>query len=216
MAYSVVDEENAERKCEWRVTVDGVMLTQNFFGAAENATGGALWDSSLVLWESVQSRPWHGKRVLELGSGVGFLAVKLAMKGAQVVATDGDADAMYLLRDNLKRNQIHDPAVRTAFLPWGNDVALLAAFPTKLEFDVVIGADLIYNADFHAPLLETLQAVCSESTVLLLSYRLRHDEKEAEFLEGLQKHFDIILLREVDATAIVLVELTRKPRSKST
>ncbi|RHY34772.1 hypothetical protein DYB32_000648 [Aphanomyces invadans] len=106
MAHNVVAEENAERKCEWRVTVDGVVLTQNFFGAAVNATGGALWDSSLVLWESLQCRRWHGQHVLELGSGVGFLAVKLAIQGAQVVATDGDADAMHLLRDNLKRNQV--------------------------------------------------------------------------------------------------------------
>ncbi|ETW02315.1 hypothetical protein, variant [Aphanomyces invadans] len=179
MAHNVVAEENAERKCEWRVTVDGVVLTQNFFGAAVNATGGALWDSSLVLWESLQCRRWHGQHVLELGSGVGFLAVKLAIQGAQVVATDGDADAMHLLRDNLKRNQVASQ-VRTAFLPWGDDAALQAAFPSTNgppKFDHVVGADLIYNPDFHSPLVSTLRAVCSDTTVVHLSYRIRHEEK---------------------------------------
>ncbi|KAF0694435.1 Aste57867_14690 [Aphanomyces stellatus] len=209
----VVSEENAERKCEWRVTVDGIILTQNFFGGAENATGGALWDSSLVLWQILEDREdldFRGKRVLELGSGVGFLAMKLAKGGAHVVATDGDNDAMYLLKDNLKRNNIAD-GIAAATLPWGSPEAY-ARFRTvhSEPFEYIVGADLIYNSDFHGELLHTLRDVCSESTVVLLSYRIRDEDKEEEFVERLQPHFNVITMWQVDSTGIVFLELTRR------
>ncbi|KAG9402526.1 hypothetical protein AC1031_007136 [Aphanomyces cochlioides] len=206
----VSSDENAERKCDRRLTIDGVVLTQNFFCAAENATGGALWDSSLVLWERIRHREFASKRILELGSGVGFLAVKLANAGAHVIATDGDNDAMHLLRDNLKRNNVSD-AVKTVPLEWGDDAASTQLLSTHgPSFDYVVGADLIYNSDFHEPLLTTLGAVCSTTTTFLFSYRVRHEDRDQHFLERLQEQFDVVELHPIEGTGIVYVELKKK------
>ncbi|KAH9116791.1 hypothetical protein LEN26_007311 [Aphanomyces euteiches] len=221
----VSSDENAERKCDRRLTIDGVVLTQNFFCAAENATGGALWDSSLVLWERIRRREFASKRILELGSGVGFLAIKLANAGAHVIATDGDNDAMHLLRDNLKRNNVND-AVKSVPLEWyaldfvgrstnafprGDEAASTQLLSTHgPSFDYVVGADLIYNSDIHEPLLTTLRAVCSTTTTFLFSYRVRHEDKEQRFLERLQEHFDVVELHPVEGTGIVYVELKKK------
>ncbi|KAF0694434.1 Aste57867_14689 [Aphanomyces stellatus] len=215
VAVVVANEENVDRKCAWRVTVEDVVLTQNFFGGVDNATGGALWDASLVLWQVMKSRNDHnfcGKRVLELGAGVGFLAVKMAQDGAKVVATDGDLDTVALLQENVKQNNVTD-GVAAAPLFWGDAVSY-----TKLKavysdpFDYVVGADVIYFAGDHGELLETLCDVCNDATVVFLSYRLRHPDKEEAFLESVQDHFKILTMQEVDATGVYFVELMRRHR----
>ncbi len=110
-------EENIERKVARRIAVDDVILLQNFFGMDTNSTGGALWDSSLVLWSKIQDLDLRGKRVLELGSGVGFLSIKAASKGAYMIATDGDLDVIELLRENITRN--HN-SIQATQLKWSD------------------------------------------------------------------------------------------------
>ncbi|OQS01604.1 hypothetical protein ACHHYP_20024 [Achlya hypogyna] len=208
----VCQEENCERKAQWRVNIDGVMLTQNYFGLGENSTGGALWDSSIVLWEKVRTMDLASRCVLELGSGVGFLAIKLAASGANVVATDGDEEALPIFRANVKRNTTDDiPALH---LKWGDNETLAtfrARYPKDSHFDYVMGADLIFNADYHEALLQTLnEVVVSPATRLLMAYRIRDEEREETFVARLQGHFTLLHSEVVGDTDIVYMELQRR------
>ncbi|EQC31802.1 hypothetical protein SDRG_10591 [Saprolegnia diclina VS20] len=211
MTDDVVKDENCERKAQWRVTVDDVLLTQNFFGLGENSTGGALWDSSLVLWAKLRTMAIASRTVLELGSGVGFLAIKMASQGAHVVATDGDIEAISIFRDNVQRNGL--PPIPAHHLSWG-DAASLAAFHEtypSTSWDYLVGADLIFNADYHDALLATLVAVVVRpETRVLLAYRVRDEDKEAMFLEKVQGPFVLVESEEVGETGIVYVELQKR------
>jgi 2-polyprenyl-3-methyl-5-hydroxy-6-metoxy-1,4-benzoquinol methylase len=60
-------------------------------GSFLSFSGGILWKASLVLldWlERNQTAALKGKRVLELGSGEGHLAIELCRMGAHVTATE--------------------------------------------------------------------------------------------------------------------------------
>jgi len=135
-----------------------------------------LWTASLVLLRHLESRCdegfWRGKRVLELGSGMGHLAVGLARLGAHVTATEGGYGghavlqvwSRHLLQEregggepaaegqlSAGRNA-HGGTLATRELWWGPDDGLSAGD----GFDVVILSELVYDEDLHEPLLDTL------------------------------------------------------------
>ncbi len=93
-----------------------------------------------------------GRKVLELGCGLGLPSLTASLRGADVLATDWAADAIELLRQNAERN---DAPLRVARLRWSEPEPLLRAAP----WDLVLGADLLYeerNADQLAGLLPRL------------------------------------------------------------
>jgi predicted nicotinamide N-methyase len=108
-----------------------------------------LWPSGIALAEVVDRLAIQGKRVLELGAGLGIPSLVAALRGADVLATDWSDDAVSLLRDNAERNGI---ALRVERVRWDEPEPLLRAAP----WDVVLGADLLYEERNAEQLLELL------------------------------------------------------------
>jgi len=111
-----------------------------------------LWPSGVALARHVATLGLEGKRVLELGCGLGLPSLAAALGGAHVLATDWAEDAIELLRRNAERN---DVPLRVAQVRWSEPEPLLRAAP----WDIVLGADLLYearNADQLAELLPQL------------------------------------------------------------
>ncbi len=113
-----------------------------------------LWPSGVALAEVVASLDLRGRRVLELGAGLGLPSLAAALGGADVLATDWAEDAVALLRANAERNGI---ALRAERVRWDEPEPLVRAAP----WDVVLGADLLYegrNAEQLLTLLPLLGA----------------------------------------------------------
>ncbi|MDE3024182.1 MAG: 50S ribosomal protein L11 methyltransferase [Acidobacteriota bacterium] len=111
-----------------------------------------LWPSGLALARFVAGRDLGGRRVLELGAGLGLPSLAAALRGADVLATDWAEDAVTLLRVNAARNRVE---LRAACVRWDEPEQLYAGAP----WDVVLGADLLYeqrNADALLALLPRL------------------------------------------------------------
>lgn len=94
-------------------------------------------------------------RILELGSGTGWLSLSLALGSAEPLMTATDrTGALPLLWQNVLRNQARHPkqelSVDVQELEWGG--------PDRLEgqWDLVIGSDLLYLHEHHALILDTL------------------------------------------------------------
>jgi predicted nicotinamide N-methyase len=98
-----------------------------------------LWPSGLALARHVAARELSGRRVLELGCGLGLPALAAAMRGADVLATDWAEDAIGLLQRNAERNGVF---LRVARVRWSDPEPLLRPAP----WDLVLGADLLYEA----------------------------------------------------------------------
>jgi predicted nicotinamide N-methyase len=97
-----------------------------------------LWPSGLALAEEL-SAGWDlaGKRVLELGCGLGAPSVVAAARGAQVVAVDSAPEAVVFTAHNLALNTLEG---EVALVDWRDARALADGAP----FDLVIAADVLY------------------------------------------------------------------------
>jgi predicted nicotinamide N-methyase len=99
------------------------------------------WPSGLALARRVAADPPVGKRVLELGCGLGIPSIAAARGGAaHVLATDANTDAVVFAAHNLHLN---DVAGETAAGDWYETAGLLSAEP----WDLVLAADVLYTRE---------------------------------------------------------------------
>ena len=108
-----------------------------------------LWPSGLALARVVAGMDLAGRRVVELGAGLGLPSLAAALRGADVLATDWAEDAVTLLRENAARNGI---ALRAERVRWDEPAALLGGAP----WDLVLCSDVLYEQRNAERLLELL------------------------------------------------------------
>lgn len=120
-----------------------------------------LWPSGLALARHVAVRALAGRTVLELGCGLGLPSLAAALAGADVLATDWAPEALGLLRHNAASNEL---IVATAVLAWGGDDALDLG-----QFDLVLAADVLYEARNARPLLRLLDRVVASGGEALIA-----------------------------------------------
>jgi predicted nicotinamide N-methyase len=111
-----------------------------------------LWASAVALAEVVARADLRGRRVLELGCGLGLPSIAAARAGANVTATDWSAAATETTAANAQRNGVH---LETATVDWHEPWALTQAAP----WDLVLASDVLYErpqADLLLALLPRL------------------------------------------------------------
>lgn len=121
-----------------------------------------VWPSSLVLAARLASAPPAGRRVVEVGCGVGVPAVVCALGGADVLATDWYAEALAFTQANAAAAGAR---LETMLADWAAPPPALLARPPA---DLVIGADVLYeerNGPALADLLPRLLAPGGEALV---------------------------------------------------
>lgn len=96
-----------------------------------------LWPSAQILAEEVRTMRLSGLRVLELGCGMGLVAIAATMAGAKVMATDYYDDA--LLFTQLNAAEATGETIATRMIDWSK-------MPDDLgRFDVVLASDVLYE-----------------------------------------------------------------------
>ena len=99
-----------------------------------------VWPSSTVLAGVVGALDGRGKRVLELGSGLGLVAGAAARAGFEVTATDYYEDSLLFARVNAWRASGRE--ITTLHVDWRR-------FPTTLgRFDLVLASDVLYEREY--------------------------------------------------------------------
>jgi predicted nicotinamide N-methyase len=115
-----------------------------------------LWPSAITLARAVARRALSGRRVLELGCGLGLPGLAAAaVGGARVTLTDWAPDAVVAARDNAARNGV---ALEALVCDWRAPDTLVARAP----WDLVLLADVLYEARNVAPLLDLLPRLTGE------------------------------------------------------
>lgn len=112
-----------------------------------------LWPSSTVLADHVLAEGRAACRAIELGSGIGLVAMAAALAGHDSLATDYYEDALLFARANSFRNLGRElPAM---IVDW-------RAVPSTLgRFDLVLASDVLYErryADLVAGVIDRLLA----------------------------------------------------------
>jgi predicted nicotinamide N-methyase len=117
-----------------------------------------LWRSGKALAREVAGMKLEGRRVLELGCGLGAPSLAAARGGAIVLATDADPDALELLERNARGNGL---SLDTMLVEWSDTDELVARGP----FDLVLAADVLYERQSVANLLEVLPRLAPEALI---------------------------------------------------
>lgn len=110
---------------------------------------GHVWPAGCLLAEVMGAWPVDGRRILELGCGLGLASLVLKQRGADVTATDYHPLAGDFLAGNAARNGL--PAIPWRQLDWSIPDDTLG------RFDLIIGSDILYergHAALLAPVLE--------------------------------------------------------------
>jgi predicted nicotinamide N-methyase len=154
-----------------------------------SSLGMQTWGSAIVLMEMIARSPQdffprsfgaisRPLRILELGAGTGLVTLALAKLfmalltearniPIELVATDFHPDVIANLRDNVSSNLLHssDPWVSVSVhkLDWQEyenfDLQQTNTTPFEEPFDVVIGADIVYDSRHAAWIRSTVAAL---------------------------------------------------------
>jgi SAM-dependent methyltransferase len=98
---------------------------------------GQTWAAGQTLAQAMHGFEIGGKRILELGCGIGLASLVLQRRGAQVIASDAHPLTEVFLAYNAALNAL--PAIHYRQLDW--DVPL----PTLGLFDLIIASDVLYE-----------------------------------------------------------------------
>jgi ETFB lysine methyltransferase len=105
---------------------------------------GIVWASGQVLAREMVDFEIAGKRILEVGCGIALASHLLNKRHANITATDYHPEVENFLTENIKLNKGDViPFVRTG---WADAETNLG------KFDVIIGSDILYEAE-HVELL---------------------------------------------------------------
>jgi predicted nicotinamide N-methyase len=108
-----------------------------------------VWPSSIALARAVAVRTLGGRRVVELGCGLGLPSVVAALGGARVLATDWAGEAVRAAARNAEAN---GTALATARVAWDEPAPLLEGAP----WDLVLASDVLYEQRMVDALLALL------------------------------------------------------------
>ena len=186
---------------EFDVSGVGIKMVGN--DSVDNTGAKRVWDAAVVLAAYFtggkgggkgKRTDVTGKKIIELGSGLGYLASVLAMQGADVLATEME-EMLPLLSRNTSiatatargegKSKCKD--VLTAKLDWTTHETDIPKLPTELSFDMIIATDVIYLEQYLPPFLETVASLLrtSPSAVVYICVDVRNENTLRQFHKSL-------------------------------
>ena len=108
---------------------------------------GQLWPAGQILANAMSVIPIAGRRILEIGCGLGLSSLVLQRRAADITASDHHPLADSFLKHNADLNFLKRPTY--VDLSWNKPHTTLG------RFDLIIGSDILYERD-HADMLSEL------------------------------------------------------------
>lgn len=167
-----------------------------------------VWPSAIALAEFIlKSDEFCGKKVLELGCGLGLTSVALGFKGAIVTATDYEVMALQYARRNYIRNIRSDKNATFVYLDWRHPFL-------SEKFDFVIGADIIYDRNLFSDIVNVLKLAMGFDSICYIADPNRQTSFEFfEILKSESFEFEVVLRKEItykDSKSVVLIHRIKK------
>lgn len=147
----------------------------------------------------------EGKRVLELGAGLGLCGIVARWLGGEVTLNDYQPDALEFALWNASQNGVR--GIHTLLADWRH-------FPDVEPYEVVIAADILYERRLHRTLQKVITRVTTAHSRVLLADPWR--DTAWEFIvemerEGWRVDFTEHVARLLDSQQDVIVFDLRPP-----
>jgi predicted nicotinamide N-methyase len=141
--------------------------------------------------------------------GTGLVGIVAGYLGAHVIITDRKM-ALDLARDNVQRNRenLNTSLVDVCELEWGQDVSTF-----NPPFDYILGADIVYIEGTFPHLLQTINELSDDKTVVLLSCKIRY-KRDSNFLGLLNEKFEVTEVYYDKTVDIYIYEAVRRTETK--
>jgi predicted nicotinamide N-methyase len=172
-----------------------------------------VWPSGRVLCGVMAGMDLTGCSVIELGAGIGTGAMVAAMRGAAALSTDWYPAAVEFSRWNARNLGLRMDA---EVMDWRDPPA---AVTDRAPFDLVIGADILYEARNGVALGSLIPALSGPSTEVIIADPRRPDARP--FVGAMQRagwtyaREDLPVPGRIDETGpIVHVHRFRPPPTK--
>ena len=108
-----------------------------------------------------------GKKVLELGCGIGLSGIGALKRGARVTFSDYVPEALEWARRNVSMNSLDLAMTEFLNLDW-------EFLPTKIPlFDLIIGAEIVYDYFYHSSLIRLIEQMLAPGGRIILADRKR-------------------------------------------
>jgi predicted nicotinamide N-methyase len=98
---------------------------------------GIIWPASHILAAEVNTFNFTGKRVLELGCGIGLASLVLHKMGVDITASDYHPRAQEFLDRNIRENNL--PPIKFERVDFEKENQMLG------KFDIIIASDILYQ-----------------------------------------------------------------------
>lgn len=129
-----------------------------------------LWPSGRVLAEELVGRDLRGRRMLELGAGLGLPSLVALARGCTPLATDWYPVALDFARANARAAGLGELA--TMVVDWS---APPDALRTSGPFDLVVGADVAYERRHAMQLAPLIAEIATPETEVIIADPRRPD-----------------------------------------
>ncbi|KAG8193464.1 hypothetical protein JTE90_023716 [Oedothorax gibbosus] len=169
--------------------VDTITLQENTSFVAESTTGLQTWEASKYLseWCIKNHFVLENKSILELGSGIGLLGITVLKfcSPSKYMFSDKSWAVLNKLAANIKINfeNADNLPIEQHQLVWTtmNDEDAQRLLP-----DVILGADLVYDADMIESLVHALKTtLLNSSSCAYIANTIRNPETNEKFLNHL-------------------------------
>lgn len=138
-----------------------------------------VWPSGRVLCGVLAGMDLAGRSVIELGAGIGTGAMVAAMRGATALATDWYPAAVEFSRWNARNLGLRMDA---QVLDWRDPPATVM---DRVPFDLVVGADILYEARNGLALGTLIPALCGPRSQVIIADPRRPDARP--FVDAMQR-----------------------------
>lgn len=161
-------------------------------------TGRSVWDGALCLAKLLERQPLlvQGRSVLEVGAGRGVVGLSAALLGAKEVAMTDQAYCIPALDKSIEasRNAWNGTGARMEVLEldWMRPedfVHKRTESGLRIDFDIVLGADVVWLEELAAPLAHSLGEVCRAGggrSEVLIVHQTRTERTDEAFLNAMQ------------------------------
>lgn len=122
---------------------------------------GVVWPAGRAMAEAACLLPIAGRRILEVGCGLGLPSIVLQRRGADITASDAHPLAGDFLRHNTDLNGLAPIAFHLGL--WAH------LSPALGRFDLIIGSDLLYERENPRLLADFLDRHANPTAQILLA-----------------------------------------------
>lgn len=146
-----------------------------------------VWPSALVLADYMAVQPANtGKKILEIGAGLGIAGLSASMFGHNVTISESDTHAVEFIKANAFINDCREVTVIS--MDWNCP-------PTSTQYDQIIGSEVIFRKEDFGPIQKLFKSILKPDGEVILVSEIR--KPVIEFYQDMQNSYKLTAQQKV-------------------